>query len=134
MAESVSLPDTNTILRYLLKDHPEMSAKATAYWESVREGHVSARLTEGVLMECVYVLQRFYKVPREPLADQLAMILAYKGLRHQDLAIFGRALEIYRQGSLDFVDCLLVARELSGEGRVFSFDQGIGKALATERK
>jgi len=47
----MTLPDTNIVLRYLLNDEPELSAKARIYWESVREGSTRASLTEGVLME-----------------------------------------------------------------------------------
>jgi len=66
-----ALPDTNTIFRCLLQDEPTLSAQASLFWERVREGTIRAVLTEGVLMECVYVLQRFYKVPRNLIAEKL---------------------------------------------------------------
>jgi predicted nucleic acid-binding protein len=125
----VALPDTNTILRYLLNDHPEFSPRAVDFWESVREGHIVATLTEGVLLECVHVLQRFYKVPRTKIADELAIILSYKGLRRNNRAPFLKALAIYRAHNLDFVDCMLIARQLAGEGTVFSFDMALAKTI-----
>jgi len=76
----IFLPDTNTILRYLLQDEPTLSRQASLFWEQVREGNIHALLTEGVLMECVYVLQRFYKVPRSLITEKLTGLLAYKGL------------------------------------------------------
>ena len=127
----VTLPDTNTILRYLLQDHPELSARANEYWESVREGNTSAVLTEGVVMECVYVLQRFYKVPREKITHQINTLLSYKGLRKEGIIVFSKALEIYQLKNIDFVDCLLVAMEIAGLGSVFSFDNDIKKTLAS---
>ena len=74
----MTLPDTNVVLRYLLNDEPELSSKARLYWEGVIDGSTRASLTEGVLMECVYVLQRFYKVPRDAIAATLSALLAYK--------------------------------------------------------
>lgn len=117
------LPDTNTLLRYLLKDHQEFSIRAAAFWESVRIGETEALLTEGVLMECVYVLQRFYKVPRAKISNELKLVLAYKGLEYDE--IFDSALGIYGERNIDFVDCVLVARQDAGLGKVFSFDKDI---------
>lgn len=125
----VSLPDTNTILRYLLDDEPSLSAKARVYWEKVRDGETKAILTEGVLMECVYVLQRFYKVPREAVVTQLTGLLAYKGLDRDNLELYQASLVVYAQTTLDFVDCILYAREKSGQGTVFSFDGKLNKRL-----
>ncbi|GAB1484895.1 hypothetical protein MASR2M78_37130 [Treponema sp.] len=128
---TVGLPDTNSILRYLLKDHPDLPSRATEFWESVREGHSIAILTEGVILECVYVLQRFYKVPRKKITPEIGILLSYKGLRKDGIHIFSKALEIYQSGSIDFVDCLHITQEIVGIGQVFSFDKDIKKILDT---
>lgn len=129
----LTIPDTDTILRYLLKDHPELSERAIGYWESVRQGHTAALVTEGVIMECVHVLQRFYKVPRKEIISQLSILLSYKGLRKEGLDIFLKALHIYELKSIDFVDCLLIAIETAGIGTVFSFDKEIKKILGSSQ-
>ena len=118
----MTLPDTNIILRYLLNDEPVLSTKARSYWEKVRDGTTRATLTEGVLMECVYVLQRFYKVPRDSIGVTLSALLAYKGLDSSNLDLFRASLDAYSQTKLDFVDCILYARCKAGAGRVVSFD------------
>ena len=127
-------PDTNVLLRYLLDDEPAQSRRAREFWETIRDGSSRAVLTEGVLMECVYVLQRFYKVPRDRIAASLAAVLAYKGLSREDASLFDRALEIYSAVNLDFVDCLLAARQEAGAGEVFSFDQGLNGYLKRRAK
>ncbi len=126
----ITLPDTNTVLRYLLNDEPVLSIKARSYWEKVREGTARAVLTEGVLMECVYVLQRFYKVPRDAITATLSALLAYKGLDQGNLDLFRSSLTAYGQTNLDFVDCLLYARAKAGEGKVISFDGKLNKHLS----
>jgi predicted nucleic-acid-binding protein len=86
-------------------------------------------------MECVCVLQRFYKAPRERIASSLSAILGYKGLEREGLELFEAALDIYGATSLDFVDCLLVAREEAGQGKVFSFDDKLNSLITrTERR
>ena len=125
----MTLPDTNIILRYLLYDEPALSARAGSYWEKVKDGSTRARLTEGVLMECVYVLQRFYRVPRDSIGATLTALLAYKGLDSSDLDLFRASLGLYSQTRLDFVDCILCAREKSGEGKVISFDERLNRLV-----
>ena len=123
------IPDTDTILRYLLSDHPELSAKARDFWENVKEGKFSALLTEGVLMEAVYVLTKFYKVPRVEAAERLGGLLRYAGLAQEPSGFFPEALALFGRGGLDFVDCLLVVRERGGRGAVFTFDRPLSRKL-----
>ena len=123
------LPDANTILRYLLGDHPDLSARAVDFWEAVREGSHTALLREGVLLECVYVLQRFYKVPRAAIAEKLRGLLSYKGLVATEGELLDASLELYGRENLDWVDCLLAVSELRGEGKVFSFDRKLKKII-----
>ena len=80
-------------------------------------------------MECVYVLQRFYKVPREAIATTLSALLAYKGLDTSNLELFQASLNAYSQTKLDFVDCILYARAKAGEGKVISFDERLNALL-----
>jgi predicted nucleic-acid-binding protein len=51
------LPDTNVVLRYLLKDVPDQFARAEQFFEEVRTGKTKAVMLESVLVECVYILR-----------------------------------------------------------------------------
>jgi len=128
------LPDANTILRYLLNDDVELTAKATEFWESVREGKRIALLREGVLLECVYVLQRFYKVPRVSIAVKLRALLAYKGLLATEADILDQSLELYGRETLDYVDCLLFTSALRDQGRLFSFDKKLNRLMTSAKE
>ncbi len=130
---SLYLPDTNTVLRYLLQDHPELSRTATDFWEAVRTGSRRAFIAEGVLLECVYVLQRFYKAPRQKIADSLSTLLTYRGAVCTEPAVFEHSLALYCSCSLDFVDCMLAVRHRNGEGILFSFDDTLNKLVSLAR-
>ncbi len=80
-------------------------------------------------MECVYVLQRFYKVPRDAIAATLSALLAYKGQDASNLDLFRASLGVYSMTKLDFVDCILYARAKAGERKVVSFDERLIKML-----
>ena len=78
------LPDTNTILRYLLKDNKELFQKAFVFFENVRKGDEKALIFESVFTETIYVLMKFYNVPRKEISDKLREFLLYKGILNDD--------------------------------------------------
>ena len=118
----VVLPDTNVVLRYLLRDHEAHYALASEFFEAVREGKRQAVLLEGVLVECVYVLTKFYQVPRSEAAGKLHDLLQYKGIRNLDRQELLDALKRYAETKLDIVDCILLAKGMAEHTEVFSFD------------
>jgi predicted nucleic-acid-binding protein len=121
------LPDTNVVLRYLLRDDALQFAKAEAFFEDVRVGKEKAVVMESVLVECVYILMKFYKVPRRETANVLTMLMQYKGIANVDRNTPVEALRIFAEQNLDIVDCILLARAKQGKGRLFSFDKVLNK-------
>ena len=121
----VVLPDTNAVLRYLLRDHEEHYAQANEFFEAVREDKRQAMLIEGVLVECIYVLTKFYRVPRPEAAAKLHDLLQYKGMRNPDRQPLLDALKRYAETNLDIVDCILLAKGTDENTEVFSFDAAL---------
>lgn len=116
-------PDTNIVLRYLLHDNAEQFAAAETFFEQVRNGNKRAVILESVLVECLYVLTKFYKVPRSDASFPLAELLRYKGIDNEDTDALVGALKLFAETSLDPVDCILAARHMRGEGEVFTYDR-----------
>ena len=123
----VLLPDTNTILRYLLKDDPGQYALAEAVFEAVRLGQKQALILEGVVLECLYVMTKYYKVPRRQAAESLKGMLEYRGVRNENRDELSAALEKFAATRLDFVDCLLAEMAVRHKMEVFTFDEGLRK-------
>ena len=123
-AEAVLL-DTNVILRYLMRDHEEMYERADQLLEQIRVGGRGAILLEGVVMETIYVLTKFYDVPRAKAAEKLQAILRYKGIRNTDKDDLLAALDIFAHKRIDFVDCIICAKSRAGDMEVFSFDKHV---------
>ena len=121
------LPDTNVLLRYLLRDDALQYAKAEAFFENVRVGKEKAVIIESVLVESVYILMKFYKIPKREVADVLAVLLQYKGIANMDRKTLVEALRIFAEQNLDIVDCILLARAKQGKGRLFAFDKALNK-------
>jgi predicted nucleic-acid-binding protein len=124
------LPDTNTILRYLLNDQDDLYGRAAAVFEDVRTGKETAIILESVLVECVYILTKFYKVPRSETAEVLTRFLGYKGIVNDDLRELTESLAMFAGSTIDIVDCLLFVKARNYRLSLFTFD----KKLAAKGK
>ena len=124
------LPDANTILRYLLRDQEDIYVKAAAFFEDVITGKETAIILESVLVECVYVLTKFYKVPRAETAEILIGLLGYKGIMNDDTRELSESLAMFTASTLDIVDCLLFIKARNYDLSLFTFH----KMLAAKEK
>lgn len=124
-----SLPDTNTIVRYLVADDPALHEKAKEFFDKVKHGGVKAVILESVIAECMYVLTKIYKVPRDRAAGGLIDILHYKGIANDDQQELIRALTLCSEHGLDIVDCILCAKAVSAGDHLFTFDADLNKLV-----
>jgi predicted nucleic-acid-binding protein len=120
----MSLVDANVVLRYLLDDHTELSAKAA----EILEKH-SVTLPVEVGCEVVYVLQKVYGVGRKEIQQQLGELLDEGLVTMENPAVFLKALECYGDSTLDFVDTLLWAYQILERQEIFTFDNRLLKQL-----
>ncbi len=120
------LPDTNTILRYLLEDEPNLYQRAAKVFEKLRTGEEKAVILESVLVECVYVLTKFYKVPKQETSSKLQALLHYRGIMNDDRNELIEALTIFAErSSLDIVDCILCVKAKKPTRSLFTFDKAL---------
>lgn len=122
------LPDTNVILRYLLEDEPHLYKKASEFFEMVRLGEEKAVILESVLAECIYVLIKFYKIPKEEVTDKLKGLLQYKGIVNEDKRELIDSINIFNEKNLGIVDCILCAKAKTQNKTLFTFDEKLKKS------
>ncbi len=125
--KSTYVIDANVVLRYLLGDHPTHSPAATELMEAVRKGTERAYVPEGVLVECVYVLLKVYKVPRAEIADKLAGVLRFQGIVNSDRGQLVQALHTFAKRNVDIVDAIVHACAAAHGWTPFSFDKDVRK-------
>ena len=123
------LIDTNVILRYLLGDHKTFSPKAKTFMEQVSQGIKKAEIPSVVMVECFYVMEKFYKIPKNEIVDTLSKILNFTGIINQDKSEILEALLKYRNSNADIVGCILAAVS-SPEKVIISFDKDFNKLNA----
>jgi predicted nucleic-acid-binding protein len=92
-------------------------------------------LTDLVLAECAYVLESFYEVERERVAELMRAALALPAIEAIDPVALLRALEVYELERLDFAEVYLVAQaEATGVKEILSFDRTIDRIDSVSRR
>jgi len=100
-------------------------AKAKEFFDQVKTGEARAVILESVVAECVYILTRRYRVPRDEAAASLIDILRYRGVVSKDRQELIQALTLFAEHNLDIVDCILHAKATSAGDRLFTFDSNL---------
>ena len=120
----MKIVDANIVLRYLLNDTEELAEKAAQILENNK-----VFLPNEVIAEIVYVLEKVYQVKNEDTAYSLGELFKYDNIIVEDLKLLEKALKLYSQRKLDFVDTLLFAYSKVKNYQVYTFDQKLNKLL-----
>jgi predicted nucleic-acid-binding protein len=131
--EKVYLIDTNVVLRYLLDDHKLFSPRAKAFMQDVAKGRKKTELSSVVVVECVYVMEKFYEIPKNEIVDKLSRILNIKEIVNPDKSEILDALVKFENSGADIVDCILAAKS-SPQRVIVSFDKDFRKLKATSEE
>ena len=121
-ADRPTLVGANVMLRYLLNDVEDQALLAKVVIESGL-----AYTYPEVLAEVVYVLAGVYGLGRAEICTAIRALLGQ--MQAYDRPMLIAALNFYELASLDFVDCLLVARALTLGENVATFDKQMRRLL-----
>jgi predicted nucleic-acid-binding protein len=114
--------DTNVLVRYIMQDDPEQSAKASLLIESLdrdRPGFIST----VAVVELYWVLTASYALTGQQVAQALDAILRTKQFVVERADQVTRALRLFNQGGADFADCLIgSAATAAGCDSTMTFD------------
>lgn len=120
--------DTNVLLRFLLQDEPDQSARAAALMSSlsVREPGFISNVT---LAESVWVLERTYRKPKQEIASFVSGLLEAEQLVLENHDVVAQALRKFDASNADFADCLIERLGHSaGCTRTMTFDLNASKS------
>ena len=121
--------NTETMAWKLVGDHPEFSLKAEAFMFDVSKGVKKAEILNVVIVECIYVMEKYYEIPKTEIVEKLSGILNFSGIVNPDRSEILEALLKYENSNIDIVDCILAACS-SPEKVVISFDKDMKKLNA----
>lgn len=110
--------DTSVILRFLLNDVSSQTAKAR---NLISDPPVY--VSDVVVTETVFVLERSLGYERAFIAEMLRMFLGLPGVMHND-HFLPEVLDLYeRKKSLSFVDCYSAIEAKTFDTNLYTFDK-----------
>ncbi len=120
--------DTNIIIRFLIKDGTQKQLKiCETFFDNLENNKETVFLSEGVLMEALFVLTKFYEIDKEIVVDKLKKICLIPQLENPDKFLFLEALNIHLYKNIDFVDAIVLARAKFYDYEILSFDKKLLK-------
>ncbi len=126
--------DANVILRFVLGDDPQLSAKAGEVFRAMEAGEVTLACDPVNLAEAVWVLSSHYKASCEDIAESLLPLAKTSGFKLPERDRYVRAFELYGQGLLRFGDaCACATAESASQGRLVSFDRKLSRVPGIQR-
>lgn len=126
--------DTNIVLRHLLSDDPQQSPKATKYWERIERGEIQACLTDTIIFESVFTLERYYQQPKEKIRQALLPLLELQGVILSGKRRLRQVFDLYVSLNLPFADAYhaVLSQHLKTSG-VVSFDKHFDRIPGIKR-
>jgi predicted nucleic-acid-binding protein len=103
------LVDANYIIRFFSKELDEHYQESKKFFEDLAKGKIKVIISEGILMECFFVLNKFYKYSRKEVVDMLNTIMSFN-VANEDKHIILMALSILKNKNIDFVDAYYVLK------------------------
>ena len=125
----MELIDTNYIIKFLTMQPLEHFEKAKELFYKVAKKEESIMISEGIIMECYFVLLKFYRWDKERIIKKLENILKMQNVICNEKFILLEALNILKTKNIDFIDALLCAKSKLLGYEVLSFDKDVKKCL-----
>jgi predicted nucleic acid-binding protein len=116
--------DTNILLRHFLQDHPDQSPRATAYLQRIEQGEQQVVLSDVVVFETVFLLERRYRQPRARIQELVLDFLELPSVTLPGKRRYRAVFALYVNHRLPFADAyhVVLMRQLNLTD-IVTFDQ-----------
>ena len=120
--------DTNALVRYVVEDNTaQLAAARRLIRKCVGEGR-TLFVPVTVTLELEWVLRASFEYPKNAVMDVLSSLFSAADLTFESEHALEVALQLYRDGSADFADCLHIALAAqAGELLLWTFDRRAAK-------
>jgi predicted nucleic acid-binding protein len=119
------LVDANILLRYLMNDHPQYGRAAKKLIEEAGAGKIVLEIPFITVLETIFTLQSFYRVPKTDIGRELLKVLSAPGIKLTGPPWLLGAVEEYRARNISFGDACIAAEARLENLAVASFDKGL---------
>lgn len=122
---SKMIVDTNVLLRIFIDDDGSQNKVTRGILEKVNNGEIVFWIPNEVIMETIWVLESYYKLNREIIANALSKLLGSHGVEY-DFRMY-EAVRQYGDCKYDIVDIYLSVLAKSSGISVLSWDRDFRK-------
>jgi predicted nucleic-acid-binding protein len=125
--------DTNVLVRYVVQDDIlQLAAAKRLISRCLAEG-LSIFVPVTVVVELEWVLRASFGYIKDDVLQVLSNLFSAAELTFESERALEVALQLYREGSADFADCLHIALATqAGEQPLWTFDKGAAKVLGAK--
>ena len=100
--------DTNVILRFLLKEDPQLFQAVEPLFLQTEQGDLEIYIHPIIIAEIIWTLESYYEYSKEKIAEVMIQLVEAKGVVVPDKEIIVGALQDYKEKNVDFIDSYLV--------------------------
>lgn len=124
--------DTNVLVRFLVEDEPAQCAAAATLVNDAVQRAEKIYLSDLVLAELVWVLERSYGFAHPEISSTLRYLFRAAAIRFESPERVARAISQYESGKAGFADYLIRQHASdNGAATLYSFDRKlIAESLA----
>jgi len=115
--------DANIILRFLLRDNESQYSVIERKLNEIKKSGAVIVVLGEVVAECVYVMEKIYKIPRLNIGVSLAEFLKTRDVFCTEKDVLIGTLNDYSLLSLSYVDVLLMQTIKKRGGKLITFDK-----------
>ena len=123
-----ALIDTNVLVRFLIGEQGTKYIGLSDFFESLENGSIRVELKLIVLFQTIFVLNSYYSVPKDKIADSILDLVSFRGIRIRDKKTVQQAIVTWKETNLEIVDCYLIAcLKNDAQHLLYSYDQDFDK-------
>ncbi|OGL44089.1 MAG: hypothetical protein A2161_16935 [Candidatus Schekmanbacteria bacterium RBG_13_48_7] len=116
--------DTSIFIRYLTDDIPEKAEACERLFRKTVALNEELITTELIIAEIIWVLESYYEITKEDVREKVEKILNTPNLRCENKDLILRALAIYSEKNIDYVDAYnAVFMKDHDLDRIYSYDK-----------
>jgi predicted nucleic-acid-binding protein len=118
------LIDTNFLARILLQDDQKQVQTVLDFIDTSVEKNLEMYIDKTVVFELIYVLSgKIYQLDRQEVFDKITALIDLNCFTFESLEVLLKSLDLYKNTTLDVVDCYLIQKALEEDYQFQSFDQ-----------
>jgi predicted nucleic-acid-binding protein len=116
--------DTNLLVRYLTGDDPQKAMAVDNLLNRAIRGELKILIPSIVVAELVWVLESFYEMKAQEIAELVEAIVNTPGVEVTDKGIIVSILKLYRNKHIDLIDAWITEFAKEREIKtIYTFDK-----------